>query len=65
MPGSASLASLPAWPMDDRGLPGMTGDRQRGKERSAKNVQNEEEARVRAKERRRQKDRIASRILIK
>lgn len=36
MPGSASLASLPAWPVDDRGLPGMTGDRHRARERRTK-----------------------------
>lgn len=38
IPGSASLASLPAWPMDDRRLLGMTGDRERGRKRRAKNV---------------------------
>lgn len=59
MPASASLASLPAWPMDDRGLKGMTEDRQRERETGELKMcrmEREGKAKERAKERGRQKD---------
>ena len=47
MPGWLSLASLPAWTTDDRGLPGMKGDRLNWRERRAKNVLRRERERKR------------------